>query len=236
MKKFSQLKDKEWLDAQLHQKSRIQVARELGCSRGLVEGAAKKRGITFVKPWIRAQPPPPKIQFFQLQDKEWLLKELETKPKLQIAEEIGATYSAVTYMAKKHGIVVGRNNPRRTSATRSANLSKYIKREYPNGRVGQLAGNWRGGITKENHLLRSRQETKCWRVAVFIRDDYTCRGCGVRGGWLEADHVKSWAEYPALRWDVSNGRTLCRPCHILTFKGRPKKKLSTPSIFFIQGI
>jgi hypothetical protein len=35
----------------------------------------------------------------------------------------------------------------------------------------------------------------------------------VRGGKLNADHIKSWAHYPELRFDTSNGRTLCLSCH-----------------------
>jgi 5-methylcytosine-specific restriction endonuclease McrA len=30
---------------------------------------------------------------------------------------------------------------------------------------------------------------------------------------LEADHIKPWAYFPSLRFELSNGRTLCRPCH-----------------------
>ena len=52
-----------------------------------------------------------------------------------------------------------------------------------------------------------------WRTAVFTRDDFTCQNCGVRGGRIQAHHIKSWARYPSLRFEVLNGVTLCRPCH-----------------------
>jgi 5-methylcytosine-specific restriction endonuclease McrA len=35
---------------------------------------------------------------------------------------------------------------------------------------------------------------------------------------LEADHIKPWAHYSSLRYAVNNGRTLCRSCHIKTFR------------------
>ena len=52
-----------------------------------------------------------------------------------------------------------------------------------------------------------------WRKAVFKRDDYTCQRCGKRGGRLQAHHIKAWAKYPDLRYDVANGITYCVECH-----------------------
>ena len=49
--------------------------------------------------------------------------------------------------------------------------------------------------------------------AIYMRDDYTCQQCKVRGGRLEAHHVKSFAIHPELRFDVDNGITLCKSCH-----------------------
>ena len=52
-----------------------------------------------------------------------------------------------------------------------------------------------------------------WRLAVWGRDDYTCKACGCRGGSLNAHHLDSWASSPEKRFEVSNGVTLCRRCH-----------------------
>src|SRR3990167_451091 len=52
-----------------------------------------------------------------------------------------------------------------------------------------------------------------WRKAVFERDDYTCQLCWQRGGRLQADHIKPFKRFPELRHVLSNGRTLCEPCH-----------------------
>lgn len=72
---------------------------------------------------------------------------------------------------------------------------------------------WKGGITPLVRSIRTSTQYKAWRAAVFARDDYTCQICGSRGGRLNADHIKPFAQYPQLRFSVVNGRTLCEPCH-----------------------
>lgn len=85
-------------------------------------------------------------------------------------------------------------------------------------REGEEHWNWQGGISCENHKARNCQELKIWRRAVFQRDNWTCQECGVRGCRkypVNAHHIKSFAEYPELRFEVSNGITLCEDCHDL---------------------
>ena len=77
---------------------------------------------------------------------------------------------------------------------------------------------WKGGITPINLKIRNSKEYTLWRSAIFERDNYTCVWCTKHGGYLEADHIKPFAYFPELRFAIDNGRTLCRPCHITTFK------------------
>jgi 5-methylcytosine-specific restriction endonuclease McrA len=86
---------------------------------------------------------------------------------------------------------------------------------------GEIHPKWNGGVDSPR-AIRARQRWShryvAWRNAVFQRDNYTCVVCGVRGGDLNADHIKTWSEHSELRYDVENGRTLCVPCHRKTFK------------------
>lgn len=60
---------------------------------------------------------------------------------------------------------------------------------------------------------RPRYELTAWRKAVFARDNYTCQQCRVRGGKIQAHHIKSYTAFPELRWKLDNGETLCEKCH-----------------------
>jgi len=81
---------------------------------------------------------------------------------------------------------------------------------------GEGSVTWRGGISKKNHIARHCFEYREWRIAVFKRDKFICQFCNKKGGILHADHLKGFADYPELRFDVNNGRTLCEKCHKAT--------------------
>ncbi len=53
------------------------------------------------------------------------------------------------------------------------------------------------------------------RSAALRRDGYRCTKCGAHGKdvILEVDHLKPVATHPDLEFELSNVRTLCRPCH-----------------------
>ncbi len=84
-------------------------------------------------------------------------------------------------------------------------------------RLGAKCVFWKGGVSKENELARKSLQYRQWRTLVFKRDEYACViGGRAHGKYLHADHIKSFSKYPELRFVVSNGRTLCVPCHKLT--------------------
>lgn len=77
---------------------------------------------------------------------------------------------------------------------------------------------WKGGVKSQNDKDRVRFR-KFYQKKVLTRDNFTCQICDQYGGYLQVDHIKSWAHYPELRFDLDNCRTLCMACHYyLTFK------------------
>jgi 5-methylcytosine-specific restriction endonuclease McrA len=106
------------------------------------------------------------------------------------------------------------------SVSPETQFKKGFKTPSPFGKDGKNVGenhwNWQGGKTKELKRLRGTAQYISWRKAVFERDDYTCLFCGIRGATLNADHILPFAFFPELRFDISNGRTLCEECHRTT--------------------
>lgn len=97
--------------------------------------------------------------------------------------------------------------------------SDEFKQKISEAIKGDKHPNWKGGIMR-GRKDRNLSVYKEWRLAVFARDKYTCQHCGVKNHkglgrtvQIEADHIKSWTDYPELRYEVDNGRTLCKDCH-----------------------
>lgn len=84
--------------------------------------------------------------------------------------------------------------------------------------LGDKNTNWKGGITGADKLLRTRFRQTVHKK-VLERDRYRCVICG-KGGYIHVDHIKRWSEYPELRFDIDNCRTLCMEHHYYVTFGR----------------
>lgn len=107
------------------------------------------------------------------------------------------------------------------------NLSKALMGHKPTCiHKGKESHLWKGGITPLNKIIRMSASSINWRKMVFERDNYTCQKCKKIGGNLQADHIKPFALFPELRFEISNGRTLCIDCHrrTNTYGGKILKK------------
>jgi 5-methylcytosine-specific restriction endonuclease McrA len=101
-------------------------------------------------------------------------------------------------------------------------LRRIIRQPKTNHQIGKKHWNWKGGITSEDKRLRQLfRETM--QQNIFARDNYSCQICD-EGGYLQVDHIKTWADYPELRFTEGNCRTLCMACHYyVTFKKKLPK-------------
>lgn len=80
---------------------------------------------------------------------------------------------------------------------------------------GEKHPRWKGGVSNISDKIRGSNEYKIWRRAVLERDKYICIWCYSKEN-LQVDHIKSFRDFPELRFAIDNGRTLCKHCHFTT--------------------
>jgi len=57
---------------------------------------------------------------------------------------------------------------------------------------------------------------KNFRIEVLKRDNFKCRMPSCKSNKnLNVHHINPWSKAAALRYDISNGITLCKNCHNL---------------------
>lgn len=72
-----------------------------------------------------------------------------------------------------------------------------------------LIKEWDAYVTYQRHSAASSR----WSREVRKRDGFRCKQCGESSKRLHAHHIVSWKENKMLRHEISNGITLCIPCH-----------------------
>ena len=98
----------------------------------------------------------------------------------------------------------------------------YMGSDYHCGskyKIGELNPNWHSDKTdEERNDDRSAPEYKQFVRECFERDNYTCALTGQYSGDLVVHHLKSYAKYKNLRYDIKNDITLSRDIHNLFHK------------------
>lgn len=106
-------------------------------------------------------------------------------------------------------------------------LDKEFRNKISKANRGKKNPNWKGGINSLMKRIRLCFKYRQWRSDVFMRDNLTCQKCNIRGGKLNAHHIKSissilqYYEITTLEkaleceelWNVNNGITLHKKCH-----------------------
>ena len=141
--------------------------------------------------------------------------EIHKGEKIECACGCGTLIDKYDRRGRSHRWVMGHqaHRPRPDNA-------QQMKELWANGKIKPKGGkqhwNWKGGITPLIRLLRQTPEYNTWRHAVYERDNWTCQDCGRHCDrrTIVAHHLKSFKEYPELRYEISNGITLCRKCHL----------------------
>lgn len=72
-------------------------------------------------------------------------------------------------------------------------------------------------LKPEAQESRSTKKYRQWRLNILGRDGLTCQKCNTYHEYLtelEAHHIYNFSSYPHLRYDIGNGITFCKKCHI----------------------
>jgi len=95
-----------------------------------------------------------------------------------------------------------------------ASQSQHIRIAHPEGMRGEKHPNWRGGLFDNRGPNWKKQ-----RAATLVRDNYTCRRCGITqeeyGAALDVHHIRRRGDFTDLREAnrLENLVTLCERCH-----------------------
>lgn len=102
-------------------------------------------------------------------------------------------------------------------------VSKETRKKISKANSGSRGSGWIDGRWATNKKTRWNKKSRKWADAVKKRDK-KCMICGSKKE-LEAHHIKSWRQYPLLRYKLLNGKAFCRKCHFKT-SNWGRKKLS----------
>jgi HNH endonuclease len=143
-RKHALLGNREWLKGRIDAgRSWKEIAQDAGLTSSTISLVAyyvRKHGLQGTTILRKGKSPHP-----LLNDRDWMKTRIDAgKTQSEIACEAGlpSTHSSlVAYYAKKHGFT--NQHTERSERSRAA-----MAKKYPNGRYGELAGNWRGGRSK----------------------------------------------------------------------------------------
>ncbi len=62
-----------------------------------------------------------------------------------------------------------------------------------------------------------------WKLAVYERDNFRCQCCRKVGTQLNAHHILGWAKHLFQRYNLDNGITLCKDCHVYIVHSHKRK-------------
>ena len=122
-------------------------------------------------------------------------------------------------LSKETRLKISKSNKGKVGFWLGKKLSKESIEKRTKSREGKCEGKnhpgWNFNKSMEERIKgRYIERYFSWVSKVFKRDNYICQCCGDNsGGNLVNHHLEGWHWCKELRFEVSNGVTLCECCH-----------------------
>lgn len=199
--------------------SSVQCGKLLDCSYKIVLARLREYGLhirTFSEAKIGVSYPTRKIQI-----DEKRLKKLYMDEKLntvKCGKIFDCSYMTIRRRLINLNILIRKSD---TEFKKGQRPEGGFNTRFKNGKDHPF---WKNGITSLSNLIRHGLEYKNWRDKIYRKDSFTCQICNkyCEKGNIIAHPKKSFTDYPELRFDVDNGITLCRGCHLKIHRGEEK--------------
>lgn len=222
---------REELAALYAEKSMAAIAAVYGITHGAVRHRLQMLGLAGVK-----HSPGPNRRFKPTKEElEALYPRLTMR---EMATHFGVGETVVYNRLKDHGIVSASRSSRLVGKAKSQEHREAMSRAMTGAVAGEKNPNWRGGSSSKLVIARSRRQYREWKAEVLKRDGYKCTKCGLVHGHicsccghrvlLHAHHLRPFKEFPELRYEVSNGVSLCERCHMEEHHSKSGELLETP--------
>lgn len=211
---------KQWVDLSKQEllqvcegKTYAQVAREFGVTSPAVGFRLRLFGIYRGHKRTFAPPPSELRELYQTMTME------------QIAKHYGVGETVVFKRIGEYGIKKITKSQRLKGKPKTLEHRLNMSRgTLASGvRAGSKNGNWKGGKSSANKCARSKAAYREWKVAALKAANWKCSKCNLEHYSfcdhcghrvrLHVHHIRSFDEFPELRYEVSNAEVLCDRCH-----------------------
>lgn len=93
--------------------------------------------------------------------------------------------------------------------------AKYCRKCFGGHQSKENHPNWKDNATVKQRGIRWTYEYRIWRQSVLKRDDYQCQMPECNKDYnLQVHHIETMKNRPEYIFEISNGITLCKNCHL----------------------
>lgn len=145
---------------------------------------------------------------------------VEKKSLREISKDLGVGETVIHKWFHRFNLKIRSRSESLTGKPKTVKHVDNLRKVYSRWKIeGKFSGannpRWKGGVHKINQQDRSKLDKI--RREIKKKYNWTCCECGSKKD-LHIHHIKSWVDYPELRFDTTNIICLCKTCHKIYHK------------------